>query len=615
MDFCTDDYELTAEELAELGEEEKGGGEGEHLARLTEEQRAIATCTPKPGEAILAQAVAGSGKTTTLLAYILEHGNTSILYVCYNKSVQQEAESRLAASGMRHGAVPKTFDSIAFQWARWKYPGVVPSPGWRDVKKMLEADYRAAAQAYSRAHGGAWVSWFKATRAVDLHCTKCVSYDDMACVVAGSDAAASSEVTRAEAEMGRWLEAALHDLGEAFKEGAAREFCLPFTVMEKWCSEDADFIMREYETILVDEGQDVNPTLLTLMARQTHAGLLFAGDAMQSLYQFRHCVSVFRPSVQAKWMPGAWAFSRMGLTTSFRFGPQVAAAATAVCKAFGEEVGMGDVVVHGQEGVETEVDVVRSIDYPRECRRSKDVVVICRKRVTVLKEAYKMACTRGSPPVSLAGNLTKNIQSEINMAMMRIRAMKSGTASQQDIDEMKEEEEESGIVALVDKHGKKAVQDMLDAVSAARPNRRLKDCPPAITFTTPHSYKGLEAETVIVTTDLGRSSFYVWYTAMTRAVRRLVLAYGFARVLEEKTEWRHPKMATLSEQIEAEKARRAARAGAGSSKKRGFEEEDEGEEEEEDLSAFGPPPADEKAKEKKQASMRRYFAMKKAAKK
>ena len=58
---------------------------------LSDEQ--VAICKSNANE-IKVNAFAGTGKTTTLLHYALTHPNQKFLYICYNKSIQLEAQEK-----------------------------------------------------------------------------------------------------------------------------------------------------------------------------------------------------------------------------------------------------------------------------------------------------------------------------------------------------------------------------------------------------------------------------------------------------------------------------------------------------------------------------------------
>lgn len=88
--------------------------------QLTLEQEAILASTGN----LRINAVAGSGKTTTLVAYAKSRPPQSrILYLAFNRSVKLEAQRKFAEAGLRNVRV-ETAHSLA-------YGCIVPSHGYR----------------------------------------------------------------------------------------------------------------------------------------------------------------------------------------------------------------------------------------------------------------------------------------------------------------------------------------------------------------------------------------------------------------------------------------------------------------------------------------------------
>lgn len=81
--------------------------------------------------------------------------------------------------------------------------------------------------------------------------------------------------------------------------------------------------------VLFDEAQDASPVMLDVVARQTHAQLVFVGDSQQQIYAFTGAVNAL-----AK-VP---ASQRAMLTQSFRFGPAIANAANHVLREIGADM-------------------------------------------------------------------------------------------------------------------------------------------------------------------------------------------------------------------------------------------------------------------------------------
>ena len=79
--------------------------------------------------------------------------------------------------------------------------------------------------------------------------------------------------------------------------------------------------------ILLDEAQDTNPVVLEVLRKQP-AQIVYVGDKYQQIYEWRGAVNA---------MENIATDSSVYLTTSFRFGPAIAAAASHVLRLLGEE--------------------------------------------------------------------------------------------------------------------------------------------------------------------------------------------------------------------------------------------------------------------------------------
>ncbi|WGS55045.1 ATP-binding domain-containing protein (plasmid) [Paraburkholderia sp. D15] len=114
--------------------------------------------------------------------------------------------------------------------------------------------------------------------------------------------------------------------------------------------------------ILIDEAQDSDGLMLSVLRRQQHAQVIYAGDPYQQIYEWRGAVNAME-HIQAR---------QCALTMSFRFGRTFAALASRILQLFGETV-----PVRGRPGVESVL-----IEDP--AARPEVDAVLCRKNVTVM---------------------------------------------------------------------------------------------------------------------------------------------------------------------------------------------------------------------------------------
>ena len=66
---------------------------------------------------VVVRALAGTGKTSTLLGYAKSKPHVRMLYIVLNKSVQKEAEQKFKGTGVK----PMTSHGLAFRYTGSKY--------------------------------------------------------------------------------------------------------------------------------------------------------------------------------------------------------------------------------------------------------------------------------------------------------------------------------------------------------------------------------------------------------------------------------------------------------------------------------------------------------------
>src|SRR5438477_6703545 len=95
--------------------------------KLTEQQSAIIKAIGN----LRINAVAGSGKTTTIIEYAASRPkNARILYLAFNKSVKLEAARKFAAYGLGNTKV-ETAHSLAYKHIVFRYNYKVKAQGYK----------------------------------------------------------------------------------------------------------------------------------------------------------------------------------------------------------------------------------------------------------------------------------------------------------------------------------------------------------------------------------------------------------------------------------------------------------------------------------------------------
>lgn len=269
---------------------------------LTEEQ--LAVINSKGDVAI--NAVAGSGKTTTIIEYAASRpSSSSILYIAFNRSVKLEAVKKFEARGLRNVRV-ETAHSLAFDY-------MVKGSGY----KVRQKDFRTheiVDMLGLSSNGEKHNEYILAT-----HIHKFIAY------FCNSDKKKVQELN--------YLDCIIDPTAKAFVRKHYPEIELGtrqmLAKMEKRETEIThDFYLKKFQLqcprlhfdyILFDEAQDASAAMLDVFVKQ-RAVKVIVGDTHQQIYGWRHAVNSLERT----------GFDTLQLSTSFRFPQEIANLATEV---------------------------------------------------------------------------------------------------------------------------------------------------------------------------------------------------------------------------------------------------------------------------------------------
>ena len=245
-------------------------------------------------------AVAGSGKTTTIIEYAKTRpANARILYLAFNKAVKLEAKRKFAEKGL-HGVHVETAHSLA-------YRQVVAGSNYR-VRKQDYKSYEIADILAIQGTGEKHTEYVIAN-----HVQKFVAY------FCNSNKMRVQELN--------YLDVVTEPKAKAFVQSfyqyivtASRRL---LGMMDKAEIEIThDFYLKKfqlsnpqlyYDYILFDEGQDASPTMLDIFLNQP-ATKVIVGDTHQQIYSWRYAVNSLEKA----------DFQTYHLSTSFRFPQSIA---------------------------------------------------------------------------------------------------------------------------------------------------------------------------------------------------------------------------------------------------------------------------------------------------
>jgi F-box protein, helicase, 18 len=247
---------------------------------------------------LVINAVAGSGKTTTLIAYAKSRPASSrILYLAFNKTVKTEAIQKFSAAQVTNVKV-ETAHSLAFDYIV-KHSSYKVLPGyksyeWCDMLAIKTGDRHT--DFIIASHVNKFISYFcnsKAARVQELNYTNTVTDAKAAAFVKNFYPAIERFTREALAKMDKAEIAVTHDF--YLKKFQLGQPALP------------------YDYILFDEGQDASAAMLDVFLQQP-AIKIIVGDAHQQIYGWRYAIN----SLQQV------EFPVYNLSNSFRFDEEVA---------------------------------------------------------------------------------------------------------------------------------------------------------------------------------------------------------------------------------------------------------------------------------------------------
>lgn len=306
----------------------------------TDEQQQI-VASIEAGDNIAVQALAGTGKTATLLlgAEAKERRLKQGLYVSFGKKNRADAEKRFPATVTCKTSHALAWDVARFYQRRWKDAKGRP-PTRRTPTELAQAFGTKPFAAGERTLTKEAVAVL-AKRAVIRYCR-------------GTDE-----------KIGAWHVPAAEGI-DGDPAGALKKHVLPYA-QAMWrdlqdphsdrAQFDHDCYMKiwalkkpklDYNFIMLDEAQDTNALFLDVLLRQG-CQLIAVGDSCQTLYSWRGALDAL----------GKWpADQRLSLTESFRFGPQIAEAANDWLAALGEELRLSGRGPAGRVGPLTQADAI-----------------------------------------------------------------------------------------------------------------------------------------------------------------------------------------------------------------------------------------------------------------
>jgi superfamily I DNA/RNA helicase len=269
---------------------------------LTDQQTAIINSTGN----LRINAVAGSGKTTTIIEYAASRpANARILYLAFNKSVKLEATRKFAEYGLTNTKV-ETAHSLAYKHVVFRLNYKVKAQGYKNSEICQLLDIRGNEEKH-------------AEFVIANHISKFVTY------FCNSDKAKVQDLNYLDTVVDAQAKTFVRTFYKFIEDGTR----LLLAKMDRGEIEIThDFYLKKfqlsnpalpYDYILFDEAQDASAAMLDVFMKQK-ATKVIVGDTHQQIYGWRHAVNSLDKA----------DFNTLQLSASFRFTQDIANLATEI---------------------------------------------------------------------------------------------------------------------------------------------------------------------------------------------------------------------------------------------------------------------------------------------
>lgn len=466
----------------------------------TDEQAAIVDACAS-GVNVKVEALAGTGKTSTLeLAAHAMEGKKG-LYLAFNKSVKLEAEKRFPSH-----VEARTAHSLAYR------------PVGSKFRARMNAQSRISAKQMADAFGVEGFAFGVVGEAIPPSSVASAAYGTVRRFC-------NSDATEIGVEHGPWIDGLTRQANLALRghvlpyaeamwedlqhPGGYRAYFSHDHYLKIWALTQPEL---PYDFIYFDEAQDASP-VMTAMVQAQSAQLIGVGDQNQAIYGWRGAKDALKD----------WpAEITLALTESFRFGPGVAEVANKWLSIPELECKLR---VTGR-GPDSRVGPVAA---PQ--------AILCRTNAGAIREALDRIDEPGQRVAVVGGGEAIRKMSEAAIDLQRgkrtshpeLAAFGSWSEVQTFVNTEEGAEDLAVFVRLVDEHGP---DTLIDAVGALVDETKGR---PTVTISTAHKAKGLEWDAVRIGSDfrepgldeygklnkLDPAEAMLCYVAVTRAKKEL----------------------------------------------------------------------------------------------
>jgi superfamily I DNA/RNA helicase len=336
----------------------------------TKEQQEIINFA-KTGQSFVVEALAGTGKTTTIEMIAKDNPDKNYLYIVFNKSQQKEAKAR-----MPKNVEPRTIDSLSYEFAVDRY---------KSMGRVLQDRMYASTSGYLKTNKD--IAYFlnidspktlvyvepKKISGEDgdgeeikdkiFSVSACVSYvkDAVNTFCISEDTRISEKHFDKEFFVDLWAVEAAEILWKDLSMIGGKVKITHSHIMKLWSLKNPTISISskgiKFDGIFIDEAQDTNPVANKIYSQQT-CQMIYVGDTNQSIYKFRGSINA---------LEHLGYIERLPLTESWRFGEHIADIANEFIRRKGSEqkvIGLGkakgEIVRSGSMGADADTLICRT---------------------------------------------------------------------------------------------------------------------------------------------------------------------------------------------------------------------------------------------------------------
>lgn len=439
--------------------------------KLTTEQEQIISTKGN----IKINAVAGSGKTTTIIEYAKTRPSTSrILYLAFNKSVKLEATRKFVEKGLTNVKV-ETAHSLAYKFIFSHHKYTLKSQGYKtnEIVEILNltGDGQKHSEYILATHINRFIAYFCNS---DKSKVQDLNYLDTI-----TDSKAYSFVKSFYNIIENHTRVFLAKMNKG-EIGITHDFYL-----KKFQLSNPQLF---YDYILFDEGQDASAAMLDVFFKQKGTKVI-VGDTHQQIYGWRYAVNSLEKA----------DYNTYHLSTSFRFSKDIALLAMEVLK-FKELLGEFE-----------QIPIIGRGD----SKENKTKAVIARTNLGLLLRAINYVTTEKKPKkIYFEGNINSYTYAEEGASLYDVLNLYNGKRhlirdklikTMRDLDELedyieKTEELQLGtMVEIVKEYGNEipSILKMIKEMHVGDNERERAE----MIFSTVHRSKGMEYDVVHLVND------------------------------------------------------------------------------------------------------------------